>query len=78
MVESALVQDFLESLPHGTFVSVESLRAWFGAGLEPGEGGALSVSPADWLSDDERRRWQGSLPRAGWVVSPLPAPVLIV
>jgi hypothetical protein len=59
------MQTFLDSLPPGTHVSVDALRAWWTAGKGPAEGGLLAVSAAEWLTDEEYRVWRASLPPVG-------------
>ena len=56
---------FLESLPPGTYVSVDALRAWLSAGKGPSEGGRLIVSAIDSLTDDQYQAWRASLPGVG-------------
>lgn len=62
------MQKFLDSLPAGTYVSVESLRDWWAIGKGPAEGGLLVVSASDSLTDQQYLVWQSSLPPVGVVV----------
>jgi hypothetical protein len=61
----ATMQTFIDSLPPGTYVSVEALRAWWASGKGPSEGGLLAISAAEWLTDEQYRIWLESLPHAG-------------
>lgn len=49
------MQAFLESLPNGNFISIESLQAWARQGKGPSEGGVLDVHPIASLTADEVR-----------------------
>jgi hypothetical protein len=64
---------FLETLPPGTYISVEAMRHWLDAGKTPAKGGILRVSASDQLSADEYRRWMASLPSCGVEVVETPA-----
>jgi hypothetical protein len=59
------MQTFLDSLPPGTYVSVNALRVWLYAGKGPEEGGLLTVSALESLTDEQYRVWRSSLPAHG-------------
>ena len=67
---------FLNSLPPGTFVSIDALRSWLAGGRGPAEGGLLQVSAADFLSIEQHQIWRNALPQVGvqLLERPLPCP----